>query len=88
MERTIEQFHADTYDQFFSLFNAYNYKLIGILKSILDRPIESVLDLACGVGHSTLALTCLVHCPQMAVQDALSSRKLLKGAMLIKKMCQ
>jgi trans-aconitate methyltransferase len=56
MEKTIDQFYADTYSQFFSIFNAYDRKLIQVLQSILSFTPQSILDLACGVGLSTLAL--------------------------------
>lgn len=56
MEKTINQFYADTYSQFFSRFQAYDQKLIQVLQSILSFTPESILDLACGVGLSTLAL--------------------------------
>ena len=56
LERNINKFEATTYDQFFSRFDSYNRKLIGLLQVILDRTPESILDLACGVGHSTAAL--------------------------------
>ena len=56
MERTINKFEATAYDQFFSRFDSYNRKLIGLLQIILDRKPETVLDLACGVGHSTAAI--------------------------------
>ena len=56
MERTIDRFYADTYNEFFSLFNAYNEKLIGVLQCLLDFTPQLIFDLACGVGLSTLAL--------------------------------
>ena len=57
MEKTIDQFYADAYNQFFSFFNIYNQKLVGILQSMLSVTPNYILDLACGVGLSTLALS-------------------------------
>ena len=56
MEKTIDKFYADTYNQFFSLFNSYNERLIRVLQSLFDFTPQSILDLACGVGLSTSAL--------------------------------
>lgn len=56
MDKTIDQFYADTYNNLFSLFNAYNKRLIELLQSLVNTPPQTILDLACGTGLSTLAL--------------------------------
>jgi len=55
-QKTISHFYPDTYYKLFSLFNSYDKKLIGVLKSLLDFEPARILDLACGVGLSTMAL--------------------------------
>ncbi|MGD1903410.1 MAG: class I SAM-dependent methyltransferase [Geitlerinemataceae cyanobacterium] len=57
MSKTIDRFQSETYDRFFSLFASYDEELIGILSRLLiDKP-GTILDLACGVGLSTKALS-------------------------------
>ncbi|MEM8610631.1 MAG: class I SAM-dependent methyltransferase [Cyanobacteria bacterium P01_H01_bin.105] len=56
MKKTIDQFHADTYNNLFSFFDTYDKGLIQVLKSLLSHQPEYIVDLACGVGLSTLAL--------------------------------
>lgn len=57
MKRTIDQFHADTYKDLFSLFGFYDKELIKVLKTVLNYQPEYILDLACGPGLSTSALS-------------------------------
>jgi len=56
MKKNIDQFCADTYNEFFSIFDGYNKRLISILNTLLESPPQVVLDLGCGTGLSTLAL--------------------------------
>ncbi|MCL2923071.1 MAG: class I SAM-dependent methyltransferase [Trichodesmium sp. MAG_R04] len=56
MEKTINQFDADTYYKFFLLFQSYDERLIRVLQSLLNFTPGTIWDLACGVGLSTLAL--------------------------------
>nr|VFK18153.1 MAG: Methyltransferase domain-containing protein [Candidatus Kentron sp. LPFa] len=55
-EKTIDHFCSSTYYRLFSLFNRYDKKLVHVLKSLLGFEPNRILDLACGVGLSTLVL--------------------------------
>ena len=57
MIKTIDRFQSETYDRFFSLFASYDEELIGILSRLLTEKPHKILDLACGVGLSTKALS-------------------------------
>ena len=56
MKKTIDQFHADAYNNLFSYLATYDKGLIRVLTSLLDHEPRHILDLACGVGLSTSAL--------------------------------
>ncbi|WP_287300890.1 trans-aconitate 2-methyltransferase [Okeania sp. SIO2F5] len=56
LEKTIDKFYADTYHKFFSHFKTYDERLIRVLQSLINFMPQSILDLACGAGLSTLAL--------------------------------
>lgn len=55
-EKTIDHFYSDTYHGLFSLFGDYDRKLVSMLKSLMGFEPGRILDMACGVGLSTLAL--------------------------------
>ena len=54
--KTIQQFDSETYYKLFSHFNSYDRKLVSVFKSLLNFEPSCILDLACGVGFSTMAL--------------------------------
>jgi len=49
-------YYPDEYRNFYSAFDNYNVKLIGVTKPGLDFEPSNILDLACGIGLSSLAL--------------------------------
>ncbi|VEN75481.1 conserved hypothetical protein [Candidatus Desulfarcum epimagneticum] len=55
-EKTIKHFDSDSYYKLFSIFGAYDRQLIKVLKSMLISEPAQILDMACGVGLSTVAL--------------------------------
>lgn len=55
-QKTVTHFHPEAYYNFYSRFNIYNKKSIASLKALLEFDVTFILDLACGVGLSTMAL--------------------------------
>ena len=49
-------YYPQEYRNFYSAFDNYNVKLIEIAKPVLDFEPARILDLACGIGLSSLAL--------------------------------